>query len=147
MSPGLIILCITGYFGLLLMIAWFTSANAGNEAYFLGNKKSPWIAVAFGMIGDSLSGVTFISLPGTVAGAQFSYMQLVLGYLLGYFIIARVLLPLYYKYNLTSIYGYLNSRFGRNAQLTGSVFFYHFTLIWCGSSTLSCSCCTSDFCI
>lgn len=123
MSPGLIILCITGYFGLLLMIAWFTSANAGNEAYFLGNKKSPWIAVAFGMIGDSLSGVTFISLPGTVAGAQFSYMQLVLGYLLGYFIIARVLLPLYYKYNLTSIYGYLNSRFGRNAQLTGSVFF------------------------
>ncbi len=123
MSPGLILACILCYFSVLFTIALFTSRNAGNDAYFLGNKKSPWYAVAFGMIGDSLSGVTFISLPGTVESAQFSYMQLVLGYLLGYFLIAKVLLPLYYKYNLTSIYGYLNSRFGRNSQVTGSFYF------------------------
>lgn len=123
MSPAVIIISILCYFSLLLFIAAITSRNAGNEAYFLGNKKSPWYAVAFGMIGDSLSGVTFISLPGTVEKAQFSYMQLVLGYLLGYFFIARVLLPLYYRLNLTSIYGYLLSRFGRNAQITGSFYF------------------------
>jgi len=123
MSPSVIIISIVGYFGLLLMIAWYTSRNAGNDAYFLGNKKSPWYAVAFGMIGDSLSGVTFISLPGTVSANQFSYMQLVLGYLLGYVIIARVLLPLYYKLNLTSIYSYLNERFGIYSQKTGSFYF------------------------
>ncbi|MBL7898330.1 MAG: sodium:solute symporter [Crocinitomicaceae bacterium] len=123
MSPGVILASILCYFSVLFGIAAITSRNAGNEAYFLGNKKSPWYAVAFGMIGDSLSGVTFISLPGTVESAQFSYMQLVLGYLLGYFLIAKILLPLYYKYNLTSIYGYLNSRFGRNSQVTGSFFF------------------------
>lgn len=123
MSPGLILACILCYFSVLFTIAAFTSKNAGNDAYFLGNKKSPWYAVAFGMIGDSLSGVTFISLPGTVQSAQFSYMQLVLGYLLGYFLIAKVLLPLYYKYDLTSIYGYLNSRFGRYSQVTGSFYF------------------------
>jgi len=105
------------------MIAWYTSRNADSNAYFLGNKKSPWYAVAFGMIGDSLSGVTFISLPGTVSGSQFSYMQLVLGYLLGYAIIANVLLPLYYKLNLTSIYSYLNERFGKHSQKTGSFYF------------------------
>lgn len=108
---------------MLLLIAWYTSRNADNNAYFLGNKASPWYAVAFGMIGDSLSGVTFISLPGTVQGAQFSYMQLVLGYLVGYFIIAKVLLPLYYKLNLTSIYSYLSERFGRASQRTGSFYF------------------------
>lgn len=123
MSPAIILISILCYFSLLLGIAWLTSRNAGNDAYFLGNKKSPWYAVAFGMIGDSLSGVTFISLPGTVETAQFSYMQLVLGYLLGYFFIAQVLLPLYYKLNLTSIYGYLLARFGRNAQMTGSFYF------------------------
>jgi Na+/proline symporter len=105
------------------MIAWYTSRNADNDAYFLGNKSSPWYAVAFGMIGDSLSGVTFISLPGTVQGAQFSYMQLVLGYLVGYLIIAKVLLPLYYKLNLTSIYSYLHERFGSASQKTGSFYF------------------------
>lgn len=123
MSPLLIILSITGYFGFLLLIAWYTSKNANNDSYFLGNKASPWYAVAFGMIGDSLSGVTFISLPGTVGTAQFGYMQMVLGYLLGYYIIAKVLLPLYYKLNLTSIYSYLHERFGRNAQKTGSFYF------------------------
>jgi Na+/proline symporter len=106
-----------------MMIAWYTSRNANNDSYFLGNKSSPWYAVAFGMIGDSLSGVTFISLPGTVNSNQFSYMQLVLGYLLGYFIIARVLLPLYYRLNLTSIYSYLQGRFGNYSQMTGSFYF------------------------
>jgi SSS family transporter len=123
MTPSLIITAILAYFGVLLLIAALTSRGAGNDAYFLGNKKSPWIVVAFGMIGDSLSGVTFISLPGTVQGAQFSYMQLVLGYLLGYAIIAQVLLPLYYKLNLTSIYSYLNGRFGTWSQKTGSFYF------------------------
>lgn len=122
-SPLIIVLSILGYFVLLMMIAWYTSRNATNDSYFLGNKSSPWYAVAFGMIGDSLSGVTFISLPGTVTNGQFSYMQMVLGYLLGYFIIARVLLPLYYKLNLTSIYSYLNQRFGSYSQKTGSFYF------------------------
>src|SRR5688500_5215582 len=116
MEPSLILWSIAGYFLLLMAIAWYTSKGADNNAYFLGNKKSPWYAVAFGMIGDSMSGVTFISLPGTVEGAQFSYMQLVLGYLVGYAIIAQVLLPLYYKLNLTSIYSYLNERFGAFSQ-------------------------------
>jgi len=123
MNPSLILASIAGYFGLLMLIAWVTSRHANNESYFLGNKASPWYAVAFGMIGDSLSGVTFISLPGTVVGSQFSYMQMVLGYLLGYFIIAKVLLPLYYSLNLTSIYSYLNERFGSASQKTGSFFF------------------------
>ena len=123
MSPSLIIGCILGYFTLLLLIGWYTSRNTGNFGYFLGNKSSPWIVVAFGMIGDSLSGVTFISLPGTVVNSQFSYMQLVFGYLLGYLIIAQVLLPLYYRLNLISIYSYLQSRFGNYAQKTGSFFF------------------------
>ncbi|MBK7182989.1 MAG: sodium:solute symporter [Bacteroidetes bacterium] len=123
MSPLIIIISILGYFSLLMMIAWYTSRNANNDSYFLGNKSSPWYAVAFGMIGDSLSGVTFISLPGTVNTGQFSYMQMVLGYLVGYFIIARVLLPLYYRLNLISIYSYLNERFGLFSQKTGSFYF------------------------
>ena len=123
MSPILIVGCISGYFILLLTIAWFTSKKAGNFGYFLGNKSSPWIVVAFGMIGDSLSGVTFISLPGTVVNSQFGYLQLVLGYLVGYAVIARVLLPVYYRLNLISIYGYLQSRFGNYSQKTGSFYF------------------------
>jgi hypothetical protein len=91
MSPALILACVGGYFGFLLLIAWFTSRNAGNAAYFLGNRASPWYAVAFGLIGDSLSGVTFISVPGKVAVDRFSYMQIVLGYILGYVVIAGVL--------------------------------------------------------
>jgi SSS family transporter len=123
MSPLIIVLSIFGYFALLMMIAWYTSRNANNDSYFLGNKSSPWYAVAFGMIGDSLSGVTFISLPGTVTSSQFSYMQLVLGYLVGYYIIAKVLLPVYYRLNLTSIYSYLQERFGDYSQKTGSFYF------------------------
>jgi SSS family transporter len=123
MSPALILACVGGYFAFLLLIAWYTSRNAGNNAYFLGNKASPWYAVAFGLIGDSLSGVTFISVPGKVAADKFSYLQIVFGYVLGYVVIAEILLPLYYKLNLTSIYGYLRQRFGPNSQKIGAVFF------------------------
>lgn len=123
MSPVLILACVGGYFAFLLLIAWYTSRNAGNSAYFLGNKASPWYAVAFGLIGDSLSGVTFISVPGKVAADKFSYLQIVFGYIVGYVVIAEILLPLYYKLNLTSIYGYLRQRFGPNSQKIGAVFF------------------------
>ncbi len=104
-------------------IAWYTSRKSTADSYFLGNKASPWYAVAFGMIGDSLSGVTYISVPGKVGAAHFSYLQLVLGYFVGYFIISHILLPIYYKMNLTSIYEYLQSRFGKRTQKTGASFF------------------------
>lgn len=123
MSPALILACVGGYFAFLLMIAWYTSRNASNASYFLGNKASPWYAVAFGLIGDSLSGVTFISVPGKVAVDQFSYLQIVFGYVIGYVVIAEVLLPLYYRLNLTSIYSYLRQRFGPRSQKIGALFF------------------------
>lgn len=123
MPPIFFVISILFYFSILLFISWYTSRNANSESYYIGNKQSPWFLVAFGMIGDSLSGVTFISIPGTVAKDQFSYMQIVLGYLVGYFVIAKVLLPLYYKLNLTSIYSYLGDRFGRSSEKTGSFFF------------------------
>lgn len=123
MSPILIISCIGLYFGGLLLIAYLTSKNSTAESYFSGNHASPWYAVAFGMIGDSLSGVTYISVPGKVGGANFSYLQLVLGYFVGYFIISKILLPIYYKMNLISIYTYLETRFGKHTQKTGAFFF------------------------
>lgn len=132
MSALFIISCIGVYFLFLLGIAWYTSRNANSNDYFLGSKASPWYAVAFGMIGDSLSGVTFISVPGAVGTAHFSYMQLVLGYLLGYYIIAKVLLPIYYNLNLTSIYSYLEQRFGTVSQKTGSFFFLISRLLGAG---------------
>lgn len=123
MSMYLILFSVIGYFGLLMLIAWYTVNNAGESGYFTGNKQSPWYIVAFGLIGDSLSGVTFISVPGAVATNQFSYMQMVLGYIVGYLVIAQFLLPLYYKLNLISIYSYLEQRFGKVSQKTGSLFF------------------------
>src|SRR6266487_189118 len=123
MSPGLLFAFVIGYFVLLLIVAWYTSRNANNESFFIGNRNSNWMLVAFGMIGTSLSGVTFVSVPGTVGAAGFAYFQVVLGYFIGYFIIAFVLLPLYYKLNLTSIYNYLDQRFGRRAYKTGALFF------------------------
>jgi SSS family transporter len=123
MSPALILACVGGYFAFLLAIAWYTSRKATNASYFLGNKASPWYAVAFGLISDSLSGVTFISVPGKVAADSFSYLQIVFGYVLGYIVIAEVLLPLYYRLNLTSIYSYLRQRFGSRSQKIGAVFF------------------------
>jgi len=123
MSELLIISIIIAYFLLLLAISMRSSRGAGNDSFFLGDRKSPWYVVAFGMIGASLSGVTFISVPGWVVDSQFSYMQMILGYLVGYFVIANVLMPLYYKLQLTSIYTYLGERFGRYTYKTGSWFF------------------------
>lgn len=123
MSPLLIIFCIGLYFGGLMLIAYLTSRNTTADSYFLGNKASPWYAVAFGMIGDSLSGVTYISVPGKVGAGHFSYLQLVMGYFVGYFIISKILLPIYYKMNLISIYTYLETRFGKHTQKTGAFFF------------------------
>ena len=123
MSPTIILITIIIYFAFLFIISYFTGKNANNETFFVGNKKSPWFVVSFGMIGASLSGVTFISVPGWVGTSNFSYLQLVLGYLLGYFFIAKVLLPIYYNLNLTSIYTYLEKRFGYYSYKTGASFF------------------------
>lgn len=123
MSPYLVIFIIVAYFLVLITISYFTGKNANNDAFFLGNRKSPWYIVAFGMISASLSGVTFISVPGWVVNSNFSYMQMVLGYLIGYAIIANVLMPMYYRLNLTSIYTYLGQRFGKYSYKTGSSFF------------------------
>ena len=124
MSPTQILLLIGAYFLVLMVISHFTGKNDSNVDFFKAGKQSPWYLVAFGMVGASLSGVTFISVPGWVADSQFSYMQVVLGYLLGYFIVAFVLLPLYYKLNLTSIYEYLLQRFGKVSHKTGAFFFF-----------------------
>ncbi len=123
MSPFVILVFILLYFGILVGISYITGKNADNNDFFIGNRKSHWYLIAIGMIGDSLSGVTFISVPGTIEKAQFSYMQVVLGYFVGYILIAQVLLPLYYKLQLTSIYSYLLQRFGPLSQKTGSFFF------------------------
>lgn len=123
MSPALLFSFVIGYFLLLLGVAWWTSRNSDNESFFIGNRSSNWMLVAFGMIGTSLSGVTFVSVPGTVGGSAFAYFQVVLGYFLGYFIIAFILLPLFYRLNLTSIYNYLQQRFGMISYKTGALFF------------------------
>lgn len=123
MTATLIITIIGLYFLLLIMVSYFTGRKDDNEAFFLGNRQSPWYVVAFGMVGASLSGVTFISVPGWVSDSSFAYMQVVLGYLLGYVVIIKVLLPLYYKLELTSIYTYLDQRFGFYSYKTGAFFF------------------------
>ena len=123
MNPTSILLVIGVYFGVLLLISYFTGKDDSNTTFFKANNKSPWYIVAFGMIGASLSGVTFISVPGWVQDSQFSYMQVVLGYALGYVVITFLLLPLYYRLNVTSIYEYLESRFGYISYKTGALFF------------------------
>jgi len=123
MSPIVILSIIVAYFLLLIGISYFTSKGADNNSFFVGNKNSKWYLVAFGMVGASLSGVTFVSVPGWVSVTQFSYMQMVFGYLFGYFIIANVLMPLYYRLNLTSIYTYLDQRFGFWSYKTGAFYF------------------------
>ena len=123
MLPVLVFSVIASYFGLLILISYFTSRKSNNAAFFTANKQSPWYLVAFGMIGASLSGVTFISVPGWVADTKFYYFQMVLGYLVGYFVIATVLMPIYYKLNLVTIYTYLEKRFGYWSYKTGSAFF------------------------
>ncbi len=123
MTPEIILISFLVYTSLIFVISRLTVRKANNESYFLGNRNSPWYVVAYGMIGASLSGVTFMSVPGLVKTEQFSYMMLVFGYLVGYAVIAFVLLPLYYKMNLTSIYTYLEKRFGMSSYKTGSFFF------------------------
>ncbi len=123
MQPLHIILLIVAYFSVLILISYITGKSANNETFFKANNSSPWYLVAFGMIGASLSGVTFISVPGWVEEQNMSYMQMVLGYVVGYAVIGLVLLPLYYRLNLTSIYSYLEDRFGRYSYKTGASFF------------------------
>lgn len=123
MSPLLLFSFVIGYFLILLVVAWYTGRNSDNHSFFIGNKNSNWMLVAFGMVGTSLSGVTFVSVPGAVAKESFAYLQITIGYLFGYLMIAYILLPLYYKLNLTSIYNYLSSRMGFNSYKTGSSFF------------------------
>lgn len=123
MSPILLLIIIFAYFLMLIGISYLTGKDDSNSMFFKAGKKSHWFVVAFGMIGASLSGVTFISVPGWVGSTQFSYMQIVLGYFLGYLVIAWILIPLYYKMNLTSIYQYLQQRFGPKSHKTGAFFF------------------------
>ena len=123
MSKEFILALLLGYFVVLIIISYFTSRKADNETFFTGNRNNKWYLVAFGMIGASLSGVTFISIPGTIANSQFTYMQMATGYIIGYAIIAFVLMPIYYKLNLTSIYSYLNTRFGKITYKMGAGFF------------------------
>ncbi|MGB8490243.1 MAG: sodium:solute symporter [Bacteroidales bacterium] len=123
MAPFLILGIFAAYTLLLFTVTWITARKADNQSFYIGNKKSPWFVVAYGMIGASLSGVTFMSVPGWVKETQFSYMVVVFGYLVGYFVISLVLLPLYYRLRLTSIYSYLDQRFGFWSYKTGSGFF------------------------
>lgn len=123
MSPLLVFIVIASYFGLLILVSYLTSRKSNSASFFTANKQSPWFLVAFGMIGASLSGVTFISVPGWVGTNNFYYFQMVLGYLIGYFVIATILMPIYYKMNLVTIYTYLETRFGYWAYKTGSAFF------------------------
>jgi len=123
MSPYFLFAFVLVYFLLLLGVAWYTSRNADNNSFFIGNRNSNWMLVAFGMIGTSLSGVTFVSVPGTVGNNSFAYFQVVIGNFIGYCLIAFILLPLYYKMQVTSIYNYLLNRFGKVSYKTGALFF------------------------
>lgn len=132
MSYTLILLIIGLYFLMLFSVSYLTGRKSDNNAFFVGDRKSPWYVVAIAMIGTSISGVTFISVPGWVTTTQFSYLQMVLGFVAGYFVIAFLLLPLYYRLNLLSIYGYLEKRFGRFSYRTGSFFFLISKMLGCG---------------
>ena len=123
MTPTLVATVLISYFLVLILIAYLTSRNTDSETFFTGNKQSPWYLVAFGMIGASLSGVTFISVPGKVLHESMAYFQIVLGYVLGYLVIAKVLMPIYYRMNVVSIYQYLQERFGFMTYKTGAGFF------------------------
>ena len=119
MSAIALLICILVYFGILLFISYCTTRRLQSNSYFNADKGSKWYVVAFGMLGDSLSGVTFISVPGAVLLSKFGYFQIVLGYFMGYLAIIFILLPLYYRLNLVSIYGYLRDRYGLFSQYTG----------------------------
>ena len=123
-TPLFILTLIICYFAVLMLISYLTSTEDSNQEFFTANRSSSWYLVAFGMVGASLSGVTFISVPGWIEASQFSYFQVVLGYMVGYFIVAYVLLPIYYKNQVTSIYEYLNDRLGKNSHKAGALFFF-----------------------
>ena len=123
LQPTFILILILGYFALLMAISHLTAKKGDNQTFFTANRSSPWYLVAFGMVGASLSGVTFISVPGWVGDSGFTYFQVVLGYLAGYLVVAFILLPIYYRQNLTSIYEYLQKRFGNNSHKVGAVSF------------------------
>ena len=123
MSAVSLFCLVIAYFALLLAVAWRTSRHANNASFFIGNKRSNWMVVAFGMVGTTLSGVTFISVPGAVGAGGFGYLQVILGYVLGYVAVAFILLPLYYRLKLTSIYHYLDVRLGGGAYRSGAAFF------------------------
>jgi len=123
-TPIIVIIAIATYFALLLIVSGIASKGSDNATFFTGNRRAPWPMVAFAMIGASISGVTFISVPGMVVGSGYSYLQMVLGFIVGYFVIAFVLVPLFYRRNLVSIYGYLDQRFGRSTYRTGAWFFF-----------------------
>ncbi|MDD4592837.1 MAG: sodium:solute symporter, partial [Parabacteroides sp.] len=124
MSPLLVLVTILCYFLMLFTVSYITGRKSDNQGFFIGNRKSPWYIVAFAMIGASLSGVTFVSVPGMVGVNNFAYLQMVLGFIVGQLIIAYVLTPLYYRMNLVSIYGYLENRFGTSSHKTGAWFFF-----------------------
>jgi SSS family transporter len=123
MTPILVLTILVIYFAALILISVYTSKGATSDTFFTANRRSPWYLVAFGMIGSSLSGITFVSVPGSVGAAGFAYFQVVLGYLLGYWVIITVLMPMYYRLNLVSIYSYLDQRFDRWSYRTGAFFF------------------------
>ena len=117
------LLTVFVYFALLMLVSRLTSRRSDNDAFYRGNRHSPWYVVAFGMIGASISGITFVSVPGMVANADMTYMQTCLGFILGYFAVAFILLPVYYKHNLTTIYSFLQKRLGNRSYRTGAIFF------------------------
>lgn len=124
MTPSIVIFTIIGYFALLFLISFFASRKSDNSTFFTGNRKTPWALVSIAMIGAAISGVTFISVPGMVVNSGFSYLQMCLGFIVGYFLIAFVLVPMFYKRNLVSIYGYLGERFGVTTYRSGAWFFF-----------------------
>lgn len=124
MTPIIILLSITAYFAVLFTVSHIASRRTDNDGFFTGNRKAPWPIVAIATMGAAISGVTFISVPGMVAAKGYSYLQMVLGFIAGYWIIAFVLVPLFYRRNLISIYGYLGERFGLSSYRTGAWFFF-----------------------
>ena len=124
MTPTIVIITVLAYFAVLFGVSHLTSRNSDNASFFNGNRRAPWPLVAFAMVGAAISGVTFISVPGMVVDKGYSYLQMVLGFIVGYWVIAFVLVPLFYKRNLLSIYGYLGERFGSSTYRTGAWFFF-----------------------
>ena len=124
MTPLAVIITVLAYFAVMLLVSWISSRGSDNSTFFSGGRKSNWFVVAFAMIGSAMSGVTFVSVPGMVGASGFGYMQMVLGFIVGYFVIAYVLVPLFYKLNVVSIYQYLEDRFGMSSYKTGAWFFF-----------------------